>query len=130
MILERMLKMSDKLTNEDVIAFIKEQGVKSKNGVKAKDIYQHFQEKDYSQGQVSGILFRLKSTNKVSQPQKGFYQVLISENALQSLKIELEAIYKKYEKAELSELLAMEQTEMTNYVNTIKALKNLINTTE
>lgn len=118
--------MPKKLTNEDVLAFIAKNSIETNNGVKANDIYQNFESLGYSQGQVSGILYRLKKANKIIQPQKGYYQALLSENVLQSLKLELQTIYTRYEKTELSSLLDMQQSEMQSYVNTIKGLKDLI----
>jgi len=114
--------MTKKLTNEEIIAFVKDKGA-----IKASQIYTEFEAQGYTQGQISGVLFRLKSLHKLIQPQKGYYQVLQSTNALLSFKLELESVYGKYEKAEVASLLEMEKSEMECYVQTLRGLKDLIN---
>jgi hypothetical protein len=63
--------------------------------VKAEEIYTAFKE-EFSDGQIAGVLRRLRTTGRLVSPKRGYYENTMSSNVLAELVKDISNLIQKY----------------------------------
>jgi len=111
------------LNENEVLDFIKD----SKSEMRTtKEINKYFQGKGYTQGQVSGVINRLKNKGLTTQVKRGEYSTQNSSNLLDTLKWNIKQIIKKQNSnVKVTDIISMNNEEQIEYSNILKKLTDL-----
>lgn len=95
--------------------------------VEARAIYSHFTKKGYRQGQISGVLTRLKSSGRIVSPRRGIYENTNHDNVLIELRQDVAALVAKYDtQIPITIFSAMDDESKHTYEAAIKGLTQVL----
>ena len=95
--------------------------------VKAGEIYEKFEKKDFSDNMIAGALKRLKDKGRLVSPKRGYYENTNSKNVLNELKKDINILVDKYNRSiPITIFTSLADSDKEEYTNIIDALSKMM----